>query len=327
MNENDNKYLIFNFYKKFKFFFFIFIQLFLYKFNLYKKINKHSKNGNIQFLKICLCTLGKKENLYIKEFIEHYKKIGVDKIFLYDNNDIDGERFEEVILDYINSGFIELINFRGVPKAIYKVMRNCYKNNYNIFDWLIFYEIDEFIFLKNYSNIKTFLNQKKFKKCLKIHLNWLHRSDNNLIYYDNRTLAKRFVEKGENVKKKINYLALIKTIIRGHIPNITITDIHKISLKIKGCNGFGKIAKIKGNRNIEPDYKYYYINHYYSKSTEEFTEKLKRGDMQFGNSTNNYYYQIRKYFYINKITTSKIDYLENKLKINLLDYRKKIKTN
>ena len=44
-----------------------------------------------QKLKVCLCTPVKKENLYIKEFIEHYKSYNVDKIFLYDNNDINGE--------------------------------------------------------------------------------------------------------------------------------------------------------------------------------------------------------------------------------------------
>ena len=30
--------------------------------------------------KIILCTIAKMENLYIREFIEHYKLIGVDKI-------------------------------------------------------------------------------------------------------------------------------------------------------------------------------------------------------------------------------------------------------
>ena len=53
---------------------------------------------------ICICTLGKKENRYIREFVTHYEKYGVDKIYLYDNNDINGERFEEVIKDYIDKG-------------------------------------------------------------------------------------------------------------------------------------------------------------------------------------------------------------------------------
>ena len=46
-------------------------------------------------LKICLCTIVKYENKYISEFIEYYKKYGVDKIFIYDNNDINGENFIE----------------------------------------------------------------------------------------------------------------------------------------------------------------------------------------------------------------------------------------
>jgi len=48
------------------------------------------------------------ENNYIREFVEHHKSIGFDNIVLYDNNDIDGEHFEDVISDYINSGYVIL---------------------------------------------------------------------------------------------------------------------------------------------------------------------------------------------------------------------------
>ena len=153
--------------------------------------------------------------------------------------------------------------------------------------------------MKNYNNIKTFLSQEKFNNCKSIQLNWVHRSDNNLMYYDERPLAKRFKKKGKNVnKQKINKLAFIKTIIRGHMNNITITHVHRLSLKIKGCDGFGRISKLDGIRSKYPDYKYYYINHYYGKSLEEFVEKLKRGDVYKGITKNNNMYQIKKYFYI-----------------------------
>ena len=36
-----------------------------------------------------------------------------NNIIIYDNNDIDGERFEEVIPDEINSGFVKIVNFRS----------------------------------------------------------------------------------------------------------------------------------------------------------------------------------------------------------------------
>ena len=35
-------------------------------------------------IKVALCTMGKNENLYVKEFISYYYKLGIDKIFIYD---------------------------------------------------------------------------------------------------------------------------------------------------------------------------------------------------------------------------------------------------
>ena len=58
--------------------------------------------------KVCICTLGKLENRYIREFVIHYEKYGVDKIFLYDNNDINGERFETVIGDFVEKGLVQI---------------------------------------------------------------------------------------------------------------------------------------------------------------------------------------------------------------------------
>ena len=123
---------------------------------------KNIINNIIKNIKVCICTLGKNENKYIKEFVEYYKNYGIDKIILYDNNDVDGERFEVIINDYIKQGFVEIKNWRGMEKVQFKIMNNCYQNNYQKFDWLIFYDIDEFIYLKNYNNIKIFLNHPKF---------------------------------------------------------------------------------------------------------------------------------------------------------------------
>ena len=45
-------------------------------------------------IKVCICTIGKKENLYAREYVEFYKKKGVDKIIIYDNNEKEGEKFD-----------------------------------------------------------------------------------------------------------------------------------------------------------------------------------------------------------------------------------------
>ena len=63
------------------------------------------------------------------------------------------------------------------------MFQECYEKNYKIYDWLLFFDIDEYIHLENHQNIKYFLINKKFDKCQSIYLNWIIHTDNNLIYY------------------------------------------------------------------------------------------------------------------------------------------------
>lgn len=113
-------------------------------------------------IKICLCVIGKKENLYAKEFVDHYKKLGYNKIFIYDNNDINDERFEDIIRDDINNGFVSIINFRGykAPQQIYSY-QDCYRKNNLSYNWLSFFDFDEFLELRPKNiKIQKFLNKK-----------------------------------------------------------------------------------------------------------------------------------------------------------------------
>ena len=96
-------------------------------------------------------------------------------------------------MEYIDNGYVVIKNWRGIKKPQFDIMNDCYKANYNIYDWLVFYDIDEFIYLKYFDNIKVFLSQSKFDKCQKVQLNWIHRvDDDNSFYYDNRPLQIRF---------------------------------------------------------------------------------------------------------------------------------------
>ena len=144
----------------------ILLYFFLLIFKKKEKLKiKNQRKKTYDTMKICICTYGKKENRYIREFVQHYEKYDVDKIYLYDNNDIKGERFEDVIQDYIDKGFVKIINWRGIFKGLYKVLNECYQRNYKKYDWFIFYELDEFIHLYNYTSIKSFLNEYRFKSC------------------------------------------------------------------------------------------------------------------------------------------------------------------
>ena len=286
------------------------------------------KDLNDYGIKICLCTVAKQENKYLREFVEFYKNYGVDKIYLYDNNLENGERFDEVISDYITSNFVEVIDRRGKIRELINILNDCYRNNKDNYDWLIFYEIDEYIYLKNFKNIKPFLNQQYFNTCKIISLNWVHHSDNGKLHYENKSVQERFPKNGRNVNPNIyNRLADVKSIARGHLQDLTIGNGHYLTNQYHPCNGYGKPLKLHNLLTLEPDYENYYVIHYFTKSLEEFVEKIKRGDVYKGPGNKDFYmFQIDRYFEINELTKEKLDYIEEKLgkEVDLTEYRKRL---
>ena len=142
------------------------------------------------------------------------------------------------------------------------------------------------------------------------------------LYYDNRPLVERFPETKISFNGKYLILStLVKSILKGNI-DVKIINIHNLNSKLIGCNGFGDIENITYTKTDKPDHYYYYIDHYYSKSTEEFVKKLTKGDVAKGYKNHKYnLHRIKNYFSYNKITKEKIDYIENKTKYNLSKYR------
>ena len=121
-----------------------------------------------------------------------------------------------------------------------------------------------------------------------------------------------------NINGSRNY---IKSILRGHIPNVVINCVHKLTQKLKGCNGFGNPQVIKSVSTPNSDFRFYYIDHYYSKSVEEFVEKLNKGDVLNGQSASFKYARIRIYFKENNLTLEKLKFIENHTKLNLTKYK------
>ena len=113
--------------------------------------------------------------------------------------------------------------------------------------------------------------------------------------------------------------------MRGHIPNIEIKSNHLLNTELKNCNGYGNKNRYFYNTYTnENDYTHYYIDHYYSKSTEEFIDKINKGDVYI--TTLKYFMEkVDKYFHQSEITKEKIDFIESKTGLNLSIYRSKAK--
>ena len=225
--------------------------------------------------KVALCGIAKQENKYLREWVEHYKKIGVDKIFLYDNNDINGEVFDDVISDYINDKFVEVINVRGKEAFQLNAYNECYQTYLNEFDWAMFFDIDEYLILEKQQDIHIFLNQNIFSHFQIIRVNWLIYDDNDMldVVNNNYSIVSRFTRPVNNHP----YNRHCKTIIRCGLKNTSFKENpHFMNSNYLACDASGIGIENKSMFNKKPIFSGAWLNHYPTKTIGEYV----RGKMQ-----------------------------------------------
>lgn len=286
-------------------------------------------------MKVAVCAIAKKENLYIREWVEWYKNLGVSKIFLYDHNDVDGERFEEVIDDYIKSGFVEVIDVRGQETSSIQFNKNgkayrssiqhtcyidCYKTKLSEFDWVFFCDIDEFLKFRANCSLYTFLNDETFKDTDTIMVPWLHYDDNNLVYYDDRPVVERFPHLSKRQWYAFKSFARTNKEIYDESMRHMIHTFRLVGNKIKTADGqdFTDIDnRINFYTTVKSKIKNYkcVVKHYKTKTIEEYLKKrYGRVWTQDGHFAypmiEGIDYTVREFFSYCDMTDEKLDYLK-----------------
>ena len=272
-------------------------------------------------LKIALCTMGRKENLYVKEFVDYYIKLGVEHLFIYDHNLPNTEK----ISDEIESKYKDKVTVYDNIKFTKKIdnqldaFTDCYQNNYKNFDWFLMVDMDEFIYIVD-DTLKNYLISQIFDKCDFIKIHWAASTDNGNVYYDNRTLLERF--KSPYIK-----MPYIKTLVRGNISELKyyVHSPYYSPRRNVTCTNFGKkiIYKDMNFQTISPiNVDKAFIIHFRFKSTEELVNKYKRGYNHWrSNEEWIMNANIAEYFEQSKLTLEKIHLIEKMLNKNLIWYK------
>ena len=268
-------------------------------------------------MKTLLCCIGRKENDYIREFVEYYKILGVSNICLYDNNYDGEENFNDVIGDYINDGFVILKDYRNKKVCQLDAYNECYKTYGSEYDWILYFDIDEFMFINSNKTLHEYLNRDEFKEFDMIHINWLVFGDGDQLKSDGRGLLQRIttpldIDLSTDYGIPDNFH--VKSIIRGGLEKVTwkVTPHTPIDVE-KCCNSYG--IPCKGNSPFNPyDFRNAGLRHFTTKTADEFADKVKKGFADANPTSKEK--MISMFFKRNKVTKEKVLLFKEKLGID-----------
>lgn len=261
-------------------------------------------------LKTALVAIGRRENLYAREFVEHYKNIGFSNIIIMDNNHEGEEHFEEVLQDYVDSGFVIIEDYRNQIKPQMRGYTEMYAKYKNEYDWIAFFDFDEFLFLNNIT-INEWLGGYP-DDCEEVLINWLCMTDNNLVRYDPRPLVERFTE-AMPLDRCVQYNfpddCHVKSIIKGNLNVVFGGNPHVPDTPLKAYNATGIRCQ---NSPFQPiDYTKAHLRHFTTKTIEEWmTRKMKVGTPDRDPNSFLPFYKDR-FFKINQMTDDKLNYLKS----------------
>lgn len=214
----------------------------------------------------------KNEDEYIREYIEHYLKIGFDKIIIVDNNEEPG--LEKIIEDHIARGSVQIFPFNGVhgyfQNAIYTMFMN-----YGNYKWCAYFDCDEFLEISGkYDNVEQMLDEANADAFM---VQWMCFGANGKISKEEGGVQERFpLPASPVILYKENMIT--KTILRGGIKGFFSTP-HNVVFDGEGVKKLGGYIDIEENESFDFFPLYYkkcFLKHYITKSFEEYQRKISK---------------------------------------------------
>lgn len=268
-----------------------------------------------------ICAIAKLENDYLYEWASYHIGLGFSHIYLYDNNDMDGENPMDVFVATPLQDKVTIMDVRGKKYWQLRAYQHCTETY--PFDWCAYIDIDEFItFAENsgIGSIEDYLG--RFPQTVHaVHLNWLCYGDCGhvrkqkqvLMHYSTPLKPLDFCFTYDDIAENTH----IKSIVRG---GILCDWLHNpVHGQITPHTPFvrGVVANAGGVIANEPfadmDYTTVFIRHYTTKSLEDYYTKIHRQAADYDGEV----YSIAKYFRINRLTLRKLLYIRSRGSIPL----------
>ena len=234
--------------------------------------------------KVSICAIFKNEAIYLKEWIEYHKIVGVEHFYLYNNNSEDN--YEDILKPYIADGQVTLTQWPQ-NQAQTQCYQDCTVRFSSETEWLAFIDIDEFIVPNTTDNIYDYL--KPFQQNRPVVIAYwkmfgtsgkITRDTTRLVTEDFTICWNKYVNIGKiffNTAYHLDFNSTKNSTIHSLWSKYKNTELPPVNIFDKICT-FGK-NQVQNNTDasIFP----LQINHYFTKTYSEYQRKKARGDAYF----------------------------------------------
>ncbi len=250
----------------------------------------HPPDNKVKKYKISICAIFRDEAVYLKEWIEYHKMIGIEHFYMYNN--FSADNYKSILQPYISNGEIDLIDW-PYPQGQMSAYKDCIEKFRDESQWIGFIDLDEFVVPLKDHNIYSFL-QRFEKNCGSVLIYWkmfgtsgLRDRDVSGLVIEDFTISWK---KHFNIGKcfiNTNYDCIFdgKNSAIHHRAWTTYKGITFPPVNEFGYVSFGSQSNdLVFGHNLFP----VQINHYYIKSYEEGLKKKKKPDVYFKKNEREY---------------------------------------
>jgi hypothetical protein len=215
---------------------------------------------------VAIVAIARREHPYIREFIEVHRRLGVTGFYIYDNGLPGDEPLTQTLAGVPG---VHVINFPGETMQmpayahfIHTVLPMAPE------EWFAVLDVDEFLVPVQHKTLPAFL--KEYGHLGAIGVNWRMFMTDGHVHKPEGGVVSNYVRSRFNIH--------IKTLSHRSQLTLPINNVHNVSGACRRLDGTLIIGAF--NHNDQTDI--IRINHYFSKSWQEFAEKVRRGRADTG---------------------------------------------
>ena len=221
-----------------------------------------------------MCAIVVNEEMYIDEFVDYHRALGFDHFIFFDNSD----NSELKQWGKIKGDDVWVIPFPGIARQL-EAYKHCVqivakeaKEANRPFEWVAFFDVDEYLVLKQHDHIADMLEQHCSSGSLLV--NWyVFRSDGwNLPTRE--PVTRRFLYREATVNQHVKTIARVQDIAETKLHS----DPHNfVQLKNQTFHHDSSGNPVVGPFNMNGPTDVVVLHHYNTKSHKEYLLKRMRG--------------------------------------------------